>query len=205
MRDAAPYNPAAAANSTFDARNADVYEQSMGRWSRRLAPLLIRLGGVADGDRVLDVGCGTGSLAFTLPDFAKVANVTGIDQAEVYIKRARGRSTDPRFHFHQADACGLPFADASFHRAYSMLVLQFIPDAIRAVAEMRRVVQPGGTVTAAIWDSYGGMPHVRMIWDIAAVLDPALERPLFRSLGAPGELTDAWRSVGLIDVEQTNL
>ena len=53
--------------STFIANNAEAYELTMGRWSRLLAPLLIRLGGLADGDRVIDVGCGTGSLAFALP------------------------------------------------------------------------------------------------------------------------------------------
>ena len=205
MSDAAPSNLGPSSNTTFDARNAEAYEQTMGRWSRRLAPLLIRYGGLADGDRVLDVGCGTGSLAVTLPDIANVAGVAGIDQAEVYIRHARGRTTDPRFHFQQADACALPFGDASFDRAFSLLVLQFIPKAVGAVAEMRRVVRPGGTVTAAVWDSYGGMSHIRMLWDIAAVLDPALERPLFRSLSAPGELADAWRAAGLVDVEQTSL
>jgi SAM-dependent methyltransferase len=99
----------------------------------------------------------------------------------------------------------LPFDDASFDRTYSMLVLQFIPNAIRAVAEMRRVVRSGGTVTAAVWDSYGGMPQVRMIWDIAAVLDTALERPLLRAFVSPGELAEAWRAVGLVDVNQINL
>ena len=62
-------NPNAAARF----QSADAYELLMGRWSRRLAPLLIRFGGLADGDRVLDVGCGTGSLAFTLPEIANVA------------------------------------------------------------------------------------------------------------------------------------
>jgi len=85
-----------------------------------------------------------------------------------------------------------------------MLVLQFIPDAAHAMAEMRRVVRPGGTVTAAVWDSYGGL-HTRMMWDIAAVLDPSVERPLFRSLSAPDELANLWRELGLLDVEQTSL
>ena len=53
-------------------QNPDAYEQVMGRWSRRLAPLLIRFGGLSDDDRVLDVGCGTGSLAFTVAEIANV-------------------------------------------------------------------------------------------------------------------------------------
>ena len=93
----------------------------------------------------------------------------------------------------------------SFDRAFSLLVLQFIPDAHRAVAEMQRVVQPGGSVTAAVWDSFSGMPHVRIMWDIAATLDPTVERPLLRSLSAPGEMMTVWRDLGLIDVEQTSL
>jgi SAM-dependent methyltransferase len=186
-------------------QNAQAYERLMGRWSRRLAPLLIRFGGLSDGDRVLDVGCGTGSLSFSLPEIAKVAAVTGIDQAEAFVEFVRTRSTDARFIFEQADARALPFEDKSFDRAFSMLVLQFIPDSVRAVAEMRRVVRPGGTVTAAVWDDYSGLPHVRLLWDIAAVLDPSIERPLFRPLSAPNEMENLWREIGLVDVEQTSL
>jgi ubiquinone/menaquinone biosynthesis C-methylase UbiE len=172
------------------------YEKVMGRWSRRLAPLLIRFSGLADGDRVLDVGCGTGSLTFSLPQIAKVANVTGIDLTEAYVEFARSRNTIPHITFRTADARALPFEDNSFDRAFSMLVLQFIPDADRAVAEMRRVVQPGGTVTAAVWDSYGGMPHTRMIWDIAATLDPLVDRRLFRPLSQPNEMAKSGGSLG---------
>jgi len=196
------------APSVFAAHNADAYERIMGRWSRRLAPLLIRFGGLTDGDQVLDVGCGTGSLSFTLPDVANIAGVTGIDQAEVYLAFARARAgTDARFGFQHADARALPFGDASFDRAFSMLVLQFIPDADRAVAEMRRVVRPGGTVTAAVWDSFGGLPHQRLLWDTAAVLDPSAVRPraLFRSLSEPDEMAAVWRRLGLREVEQTSL
>jgi SAM-dependent methyltransferase len=199
------FDPRTAAAITFSAQNAEAYEQLMGRWSRRLAPLLIRFGGLADGERVLDVGCGTGSLTFALPEIANLAAITGIDQAEVYVNYARDRSTDPRVTIQQADARALPFGDDSFDRAFSMLVLQFIPDAPRAVAEMRRVVRPGGTVTAAVWDGYSGMPHIRMMYDIAAVLDPSFERPLFRPLSAPDEMASLWRQLGLVDVEQTSL
>jgi SAM-dependent methyltransferase len=195
-------NTAAAANF----QNAEAYEQVMGRWSRRLAPLLIRFGGLADGDRVLDVGCGTGSLTFTLPKIVNIAGVTGIDLTEPFVEFARSCNTDPRISFQSADARVLPFEDNSFDRAFSMLVLQFIPDAARAVAEMRRVVRPGGTVTAAVWDSFGGQPHVRLIFDIAAVLDSTVERKhLLRPLTAPNEMAALWRELGFLEVEQTSL
>jgi SAM-dependent methyltransferase len=201
------FDPKTAPPSVFPAQDAAAYEQVMGRWSRRLAPLLIEFGGLGDGDRVLDVGCGTGSLSYALPEAANVAAVTGIDQAEAFLEFARKRSADPRFTFRHADARALPFADCSFDRAYSMLVLQFIPDVEHAVAEMRRVVCPGGRVTAAVWNTFGGMPWIRLLWDTASVLDPTAERPrtLFSSLTAPGEMSTMWRQVGLTEVEQTSL
>ena len=64
---------------------------------------------------------------------------------------------------------------------------------------------PGGTVTAAVWDNFGGQPHVRLIWDIAAVLDPSVKPPLFRPLTAPDEMATLWRELGLLDVEQASL
>ena len=185
--------------------NAEAYEQFMGRWSRRLAPLLIRFGGLSDGDRVLDVGCGTGSLAFSVPEITNVEAVTGIDLTPDFVAFAQARAADPRISFQLADARDLPFDDDAFDRAFSLLVLHFLPDAERAVAEMRRVVRPGGTVAAAVWDNYGGQPHTRMLWDIAGTLDPSVEPPLFRPMTAPGEMAAVWRELGLLEVEQTSL
>jgi ubiquinone/menaquinone biosynthesis C-methylase UbiE len=68
--------------TTFTALSAEGYEQMMGRWSRRLAPKLIGFAGVAAGDRVLDVGCGTGSLTAALTGHAELAAIMGIDLAE---------------------------------------------------------------------------------------------------------------------------
>src|SRR5215472_19033508 len=103
------FDPKTAPPSVFPAQDAALYEQVMGRWTRRLAPLLIEFGGLADGERVLDVGCGTGSLSYALPEAANIAAVTGIDQAEVYLDYARQRGSDPRFTFQHADARALPF------------------------------------------------------------------------------------------------
>lgn len=118
----------------------------------------------------------------------------------------RARNADPRISFERADARALPFEEASFDRAFSLLVLHFIPDAPRAVAEMRRVVRPGGTVTAAVWDYFGGLPNFRLMWDIATVLDPSVERrPGLHPFTRPDGMARAWQEAGLRDVEQTSL
>ncbi len=139
-------------SSTSFFQDAAAYEHLMGRWSRRLAPSLIQFGGFADGERVLDAGCGTGCLTLALPDFANFASITGIDITEPYVEAARSSNADPRIAFEVGDVLALPYSDAAFDRAYSCLVLHFIPEAARAVTEMRRVVRPGGMATAAIWD-----------------------------------------------------
>ena len=157
-------------------QNAEAYESIMGRWSRRLAPQLIQFGGLRDGNRVLDIGCGTGSLTFLLPDC-----LPGRRRLQSLIE------------------------DKSLDRAFSMLVLHFIPDSVKAVSEMHRVVRPGGTIAAAVWDEYGGLPHYRMLMDIAATLDSSIERRLFLPLTAPGEMEKLWRDLGMLDVEQTSL
>src|SRR6188508_2739439 len=66
-------------SSTFIAKGADGYDQYMGRWSKRLAPLFLDFAGIADGERIIDVGCGTGSLTFLIPDRADIAAIEAID------------------------------------------------------------------------------------------------------------------------------
>jgi SAM-dependent methyltransferase len=196
-------------SSTFHARSAAAYEQFMGRWSRRLSARFVEFAGIADGDSILDVGCGTGSLTGVLLGSANVKSVVGIDLADVYLEAARQTIRDPRVTFKTADATSLPFADQNFDRALSMLVLQFVPDANKAVSEMRRVVRPGGVVAAAVWDSFGGMPGMRMFWDSAAHLgladDTVLRDLYFRPMTRPNDMRAAWREAGLNDVEQSSI
>ncbi|MEI2299667.1 class I SAM-dependent methyltransferase [Ensifer sp. MJa1] len=195
--------------SSFNVQSADGYEQLMGRWSRQLAPLFIDFAGLADGERVLDVGCGTGSLTFALPRAADLGEIVAIDFSPVFVEATIKGSTDPRIKVQQADACALPFADASFDRALAMLVLHFVPEAGKAVAEMRRVTRPGGVVAAVVWDHYGGMPGMRMVLDVAAMLDGNAEqvrsRYCFQPMMRPGEMMQSFAANGLEQVEQTSL
>jgi len=151
--------------STFNARDAAVYERSMGRWSRRLAPGFAAFAGIGDAPLVLDVGCGTGSLVFELADNPAHRLLAGIDASEIYVAAAQAQQAqvrDARIQLQHGDACAMPYADDSFDAALSQLVLQFVPHPAEAVAEMRRVVRQGGIVAAAVWNSAGGMPHQRV-------------------------------------------
>jgi len=136
----------------------------------------------------------------------KVAAATGIDLSEAYVAFACGRSDDERIAFDTGDACALPYADGAFDRVLSMLVLNFVPDAAAAAAEMVRVARSGGTVAAAIWDLRGGFPATQMFWHTAAVMDPAAAEIRARYYSAPytrpGELADAWAGLGLRNVVQ---
>jgi ubiquinone/menaquinone biosynthesis C-methylase UbiE len=194
----------------FNARDAGNYEKLMGRWSRRLAPLFIEHAGVGAGEHVLEIGCGTGSLTFALADAAELAGLTAIDHSEIYLAAAQAKNHDPRIRFEQGDGCALRFPDASFDRTLSMLVLpSVLPEPDQMVAEMRRVTRPGGVVAAAFWDSPGGSPHQRMLWDIAAALDEAAQaardRTMSRSIYAPCALARMWAEVGLRNIDQRSL
>lgn len=129
---------------------AEGYEVTMGRWSRQLAPLFLEFVGVRDGERVLDVGCGTGALTSTLASMTRAAKIVRIDPLAAFIRAARSQIVDPRVTIELGDAQNLPYADASFDRCLSFLIANFIPDALKAAKEMRRVTKLGGVVATAM-------------------------------------------------------
>jgi ubiquinone/menaquinone biosynthesis C-methylase UbiE len=195
--------------SSFNVESADGYERLMGRWSKRLAPGLIDFAGLADGESILDVGCGTGSLTFELAKYADLTEIQAIDFSPVFVEAARARNTDPRISFQQADATALPFADEAFDRALALLVLHFVPEAGKAVAEMRRVVRPGGVVAAVVWDHYGGMPGFRMMVDTVAAMSESgrqmRSRFCFQPMVQPGEMKRSFIDQGLTEITETQL
>src|SRR5260221_827341 len=204
-----PARRSSAMSSTYNARSATAYEPFMGRWSRQLSGRFVEFAGVSDGERILDVGCGTGSLTRIMLESADVKSMVGFDPADVHLESARQTIRDPGVDFKTGDATSLPFADNSFDRAFAMLVLHFVPDAKKAVGEMRRVVRSGGVVAATVWDGLGGMPALRLFWDAAATLGLADGKVLrdfyFRPMTRPNEMLAAWSEAGLKSVQQASI
>ncbi|HEU5323829.1 MAG TPA: methyltransferase domain-containing protein [Methylomirabilota bacterium] len=197
-----------ACTSRFIATDPIGYERYVGRWSRRLAPLFAEFAGVGAGERVLDVGCGTGDLILTLAA-ANVAAAIGIDVAAPYIAYARRRTTDRTVTFEVGDALDLPYVDGVFDRALSMLALDVMADPGRALAEMRRVTRPGGVLAALVNDFRCGYAPFAMLLDTAAALDPRAgavrDTLVSEPMRWPGGLAARFRAVELANVTERRL
>lgn len=197
------------ASSTFFAADGEGYELQMGRWSRRLCEPFLDFAGAQPGESILDVGCGTGSVAEALIRRTPFSLLHGVDFSPVYVAHAASRIRDPRVTFEVGDACGLNLPDGAFDRVLSLLVLHFVPNAEQAVSEMRRVARPGAVVAAAVWDARGGYVANRIFFDTAAALDPKAAqrraRNYTRPMTRPGELANAWRTAGFLDVSEATL
>jgi ubiquinone/menaquinone biosynthesis C-methylase UbiE len=195
--------------SNYTATDAHAYQRLMGRWSGRLAEELIAFAGIEAGDRVLDVGCGTGSMALALAGRLEPGAIVGIDIAAPYIAYAAARSDDPRLSFLAGDAVTLDLPTGSFDRCFSLLALNFMSNPIQAVGAMARVTRPGGVIAAAVWDFAGGLVYQRIFWDTAAALDPEAElargRHFSSPLTGPGELAATFDQVGLRRVQPASL
>lgn len=184
--------------------SAEGYERMMGRWSARLAPLFVDFARIQDAGRVLDVGCGTGSLVQAVAHMAGRSEIVGIDPVQPFIEYCRSRFPHRRVSFDRGSALELPYPDRSFDQSLSLLVLMFIPQPEKAAREMRRITRPGGTVAAATWDE-SGMKMNAVFWEEAIRLDPAAEaraeRP--RQLNRVGQLANLWRATRINHVEET--
>lgn len=197
------------ASSTYAASDGGAYEGFIGRWSRRLADRLVDYAQPLPAGALLDVGCGTGSCAVALKQHMPDREVVGVDVARAYLDYAAKRPDGQGIAFRTGDAQALPFDDSSFAASLALLVLNFVQDPAAAVAEMSRVTRPGGTVVVCGWDFRGGLVYQRLLWDTAAVLDPAAakirDRLFAAPLALPEGMSDLLHMAGLGGVERRSL
>src|SRR5262245_18677940 len=177
--------------------SGDAYDRFMGRYSRRLAPAFADFAGVETGQRVLDVGCGSGVLTEELAHRVGAEQVSGVDPSQLLAACAE---RVPGAELRQGKAEAVPWPDDPFDAAVAQLVIHFMDDPAAGVTEMARVTRPGGVVAASSWDFAGGMEMLRIYWETARELDHDLSGES-RSFGNLEELDALWRELGLEDVQ----
>jgi len=184
--------------------DGQAYEDFMGRWSRLAGDVFLDWLNPTPGMRWADVGCGNGAFTERLVERCAVRHVQGIDPSEGQLAFARTRLTNlarASAAFDQGDAMALPWPDDSFDAAAMALVIFFVPEPARGVAEMARVVRPSGGVCAYAWDlPGGGFPYAALQEEMASLGHAPLWPPRAEAAEL-GALRQAWTDAGLVDVE----
>jgi len=179
------------------------YEVFIGRWSRLIAKEFLQWLSITPGSRWVDVGCGTGMLSKTILAIADPLEVKGVDPSPGFIAFARNHIHDPHATFDVGTAESLPLESHACDVAVSGLVLNFVPQKEKAIAEMRRVVRTDGVVAAYVWDYAGQMQYLRRFWDAATAMDPAaMDRDEAQRFPIcnPGPLKSLFVSQGLREI-----
>jgi len=181
---------------SFDV-SGNAYDRFMGRYSRELAPPFADFAGVAAGQRVVDVGCGSGVLTEELARRIGDDHVAGADPSPLLAACAE---RVPGADLKRAAAEDLPWPDEAFDAALAQLVLHFMTDVEAGIAEMARVTRAGGVVAACTWDFSGGMKLLGTFWESARALDPGAAETETSAFDK-ARLDALWRGAGLGDVE----
>jgi SAM-dependent methyltransferase len=160
-------------SSRHDAWQAgDNYDIYMGRWSRRVAPRFLEWLGAGENLDWLDVGCGTGALSASILAKCNPRNLIAIDPSEGFLAKARLNVQDRRAEFRVGNAEALEFPPASRDVIVSALAVNFVPNRLKALRDMRTIVRPGGRIGFYVWDyPGGGIAFMRAFWQAATALD----------------------------------
>lgn len=177
------------------------YERMMGVWSRLAGDIFLDWLAPAAGLRWVDIGCGNGAFTELIVERCAPAEIQGIDPSQAQLAFARTRPAARVAHFQQGDAMALPFPERRFDVAVMALVLFFVPDPVKGVAEMVRVVRPGGTITAYLWDlPGGGFPMEPVQAEMRAMGFPTV-RPPSTDASRMDALRGLWTDAGLEQIE----
>jgi len=177
------------------------YETMMGVWSRLAGEVFLDWLDLPKGLRCVDVGCGNGAFTELLVERCAPREVQGIDPAEAQLAFARHRHSANVAKFQIGDAMALPFADGSFDLATMALVIFFVPDPAKGVAEMTRVVRSGGTVAAYAWDMRGGGFPLEPLLAEVRTMGHKMPKPPSMDASRIDVLRELWSGAGLTAVE----
>jgi len=177
------------------------YEEMMGVWSRLAGDIFLDWLKPDLGLRWIDVGCGNGAFTERLVERCAPAEVEGVDPSDGQLAYARGRHKAGIAHFTNAGAMELPFPANLFDAAVMALVIFFVPVPAKGVSEMRRVVRPGGSVSAYAWDVLdGGLPHQNVRAGLEAIGHPVPMPPSVEASNIDN-LRRLWADAGLLNIE----
>jgi SAM-dependent methyltransferase len=189
------------AEPTIIFEDGAAYERGMGVWSRLAGAVFLDWLAPAAGQRWLDVGCGNGVFTELLIERCTPSEAQGVDPSEGQLAFARTRPGTGSATFLQGDAMALPFPDDRFDAAAMALVIFFVPEPEKGLAEMVRVVRPGGLVTAYAWDIPGDGFPFRAIQAELRALGKTPVQPPSAQVSRMETLRDLWISSGLERVE----
>jgi SAM-dependent methyltransferase len=177
------------------------YERMMGKWSRLAGEVFLDWLNPPPALRWVDVGCGNGAFTELLTERCAPAEIQGVDPSDAQLSFARGRHRAGAAQFQNGDATALPFADDRFDAAVMALVIFFVPEPAKGVAEMARVVRPGGMVASYAWDiEGGGFPAEPILAELRAMGFPPIRPPSFAA-SRMDNLLALWRGAGLTEIE----
>jgi SAM-dependent methyltransferase len=181
--------------------DGDAYERGMSPWSQLAGQIFLDWLAAPAGLRWLDVGCGTGAFTELVVQRCAPIETLGVDPHEAQLAVARVRPGARGTVFLPGDAIALPFEHGRFDAAVMALVIFFVADPAKGVAEMARVVRPGGLVSAYGWDALGGGFPFDPIW--VEIRAAGVTLPLPPNPGAAGmeSLRNLWTGAGLRPVE----
>jgi ubiquinone/menaquinone biosynthesis C-methylase UbiE len=176
------------------------YERFIGPWTRAVGAVFLDWIAAAPGKRWLEIGCGTGLFTEMLVDTAQPAEAIAIDPSAAQIREATTKAVAKRVDFRIADAQALPFGNQEFDLAVSALVINFIPDPSRAMAELKRVVRPGGLIAGYVWDFLGDLSITRHVQTPLRQFNPNLPKVTGADVSRMEPLVSLFTGAGLENV-----
>lgn len=176
------------------------YEKFMGRWSQLVGTEFLDWLAPQSGADWVDVGCGNGAFTTLIVERFAPKSVVGVDPSEAQLKYARERFASHPIRLEQGSAMALPLDTDSVDAAVMPLVLSFVPDPGVGVAEMARVVRPGGQVAAYMWDMDGGGFPYAILHDRIRARGFEVPLPPVPAASRLEVMECLWRDAGLRDV-----